>query len=496
MFPDFSLRPMNLNFLHLTTALFLSIFIAACSPEQKFYISPDGSDQNNGTKNHPFATLERAKEAIKNNQDRPVTIYLREGYYRLQQSFILEEENAPGDAPILISAYPGEDVHLIGGREINGFRALDVQSKAGKQIEPKYHNQILQIDLKALGIIEYGEMSARGFYRSIQPSGLELYFNERPMTLARWPNNEWATIEDVPETLDGKGFSYKGMRPANWLEAQDVWLHGYWKYDWADTYVKVADIDTIEKVIISEAPYSGYPYTKGKRFYALNVLEELDVPGEWYLDRETGILYFWPPSDTKDARIFISLLQDPLIQLKNTSHVTIKNLTLEYACGAGVEIIGGSNNVIEDCTLRNLGTVAVSIGKLEGNLSPLIYDNTLYNGNAGTGNGISGCVIHTTGEGGVILGGGDRKTLTPGNNFVKNCDIYDCSRWVRTYRAGIFMYGTGNIVTHNNIHDLPHTAVFFWGNDHLMEYNEIHHVCMETGDAGAFYNGRDWTQRG
>ncbi len=58
------------------------------------------------------------------------------------------------------------------------------------------------------------------------------------------------------------------------------------------------------------------------------------------------------------------------------------------------------------------------------------------------------------------------------------------------------MQGVGNIVKNNLIHDLPHTAVFFWGNDHILEYNEIHHVCMETGDAGAFYIGRDWTQRG
>jgi len=119
-----------------------------------------------------------------------------------------------------------------------------------------------------------------------------------------------------------------------------------------------------------------------------------------------------------------------------------------------------------------------------------------YNGNAGHYNGVLNCKIYSAGEGGIIIGGGDRITLTPGNNFAINNNIYDCSRWVRTYRAGIFMYGVGNIVKNNLIHDLPHTAVFFWGNDHLIEFNEIHHVCMETGDAGAFYVGRDWTQRG
>ncbi len=486
---------MNIGMNLLLMVIFHFSVIFTSIPEQHYYISPAGNDQNDGSIENPFATLERAKTAFKEHSNMAITVHLREGYYNHQQSFSLNEYDLSDNSPITISAYQEEDVHLIGGMEIKGFEPLDLKSIAANKIRSQYHHQVLQVDLKALGIHEYGEMTARGFGKSIQPSGLELYFDERPMTLARWPNDQWTTISDVPKHLDEKGFSYSGNRPADWLQAPDVWLHGYWKYDWADTYVKVSEIDTVNKLIVSTTP-SGYPYTEGKRFYALNILEELDSPGEWYLNRKTGILYFWPPSDPQKARIFVTILRQPIIKLKNTQNVTIENLTLEYSRGAGVEIVGGSNNVIKNCILRNLGTVAVSIGKMEGNISGLIYNNTLYNGDPGTENGVSGCVIYSTGEGGVMLGGGDRKTLTPGKNFVENCDIYDCSRLVRTYRAGIFMYGVGNIVSHNTIHDLPHTAVFFWGNDHLMEYNEIYKVCMETGDAGAFYNGRDWTQRG
>jgi len=461
-----------------------------------FYISTDGNDENAGTKMNPFATLERAKLAIKNNKDTPITVYLREGYYSLTKSFVLEKEDVIEDFPILISSFPGEKAHIIGGKKIRGFLALDPQSRGYKKIDPEFRENILMIDLKGQGITEFGNLSARGFGRTIQPSGLELYFNEKPMTLARWPNENWTTIKDVPESLHGKGFTYDGNRPIRWLNAPDLWLHGYWKYDWADTYVKVAEIDTATQTIVTEAPYSNYPFSKGKRFYALNLLQELDAPGEWYLNRDTGILYFWPPSDLQEAEAIVSLLQQPLIQTKNLNNITLKDLIFEYTCGAGIEIIGGSFNTIEGCLLRNIGTVAVSIGKLAPNIGGLIYQNTLYNGNAGHDNAVLNCEIHASGEGGIILGGGDRTTLTAGNNSAVNNNIYDCSRWVRTYRAGIFMYGVGNIVKNNYIHDLPHTAVFFWGNEHLLEYNEIHHVCMETGDAGAFYNGRDWTQRG
>jgi len=466
------------------------------STENVFYISPNGDDEYAGTKDHPFATLERAKLAIKDNMGKSITLYLREGYYPLEKSFVLSNDDLTENTPIFISSFPGEKAHIIGGKEIHGFTVLDPQSGIYKKIEPKFRDSIFIVNLIEKGITNFGELSARGFGRAIQPAGLELYFNEKPMALARWPNDDWTTIKDVPESLEDKGFTYDGKRPEKWLNAPDLWLHGYWKYDWADTYVKVASIDTTSKTIMSEEPYSGYPFAKGKRFYALNLLEELDAPGEWYLDREKGTLYFWPPSNLQDTKVFVSLLQEPIIRTKNLSNVTIKDLVFEYTCGAGIEIIGGSNNKIDACVLRNIGTVAVSIGRLIPNPGGKIYKNTLYNGDAGNNNGVSNCEIYAAGEGGIILGGGDRTTLTPGGNFAVNNNIYDCSRWVRTYRAGIFMYGVGNIVKNNLIHDLPHTAVFFWGNDHLIEFNEIHHVCMETGDAGAFYVGRDWTQRG
>ncbi len=462
--------------------------------EKIFYVSPEGNDNNKGTIEQPFKTLERAKLAITDNAN--YTIYLRNGYYSLEKTFELDKSNIAKNTKVIIASYPGERAHITGGKKISGFKKLDESRIDYQRINSKFRKNILMINLKEQGITKYGSLSARGFGREIQASGLELFFNNEQMTLARWPNKDWTTIKDIPKSLGEKGFKYHGDRPEKWINATDIWLHGYWKYDWSDTYVKIDKIDIRKKTITTEAPYSNYPFTKGKRFYALNLLEELDAPGEWYLNRESGILYFWPPTDIRQAEVFVSLLQDPLVRLDHVKNITFKDLIFEYTSGAGIEITGGDSNMIDACVLRNIGTVAVSIGKLAPDLGSLIYKNTLYNGDAGHNNGIVNCEINATGEGGIILGGGDRVTLKPGNNYAISNNIYDCSRWVRTYRAGIFMYGVGNIVKHNLIHDLPHTALFFWGNEHLMEYNEIYRVCMETGDAGAFYNGRDWTQRG
>ncbi len=65
-----------------------------------------------------------------------------------------------------------------------------------------------------------------------------------------------------------------------------------------------------------------------------------------------------------------------------------------------------------------------------------------------------------------------------------------------TYAAGIHLSGVGNRVANNLIHDAPHSAVLYGGNEHVLELNEIHHVAQEPSDVGAFYTGRDWTTQG
>jgi len=138
---------------------------------------------------------------------------------------------------------------------------------------------------------------------------------------------------------------------------------------------------------------------------------------------------------------------------KTSSNITIEGINIKYSRGLGIEIINGNNNLIKNCTIANLGIVAVSVGRFTPNLGSEIYDNTLYNPDAGNNNGVTGCTIYNTGEGGVILGGGDRKTLTRGNNFVENCLIHNTMRISRTYRAGVYMYGVGNKVLNNEIYE-------------------------------------------
>jgi len=88
--------------------------------------------------------------------------------------------------------------------------------------------------------------------------------------------------------------------------------------------------------------------------------------------------------------------------------------------------------------------------------------------------GVVGCDIYHTGQGGIRLEGGDRKTLTPAGHYADNNHIHHTSRWDPVYQQAIALRGVGNRATHNLIDNVPHIAIGFADNDMTIEYNEIH----------------------
>ncbi len=484
-------------------ALFLSlaIFVSALEARIDFYVSPLGNDSWSGTLpapgaqgggNGPFKTLEKARDAIRRLKEAGelpeggVTVHIRSGVYPLTRSFELTaRDSGAKSAPVVYRAYKDEEVRLVGGKQINGFTPISNPAILNRIVQ-KYRDKILQTDLKAQGITDFGKVSPRAFGGPAHTTGLELFFQDEPMTLARWPNEGFVKIVGLlePDTVNVRGtkgsktgkFMYGGDRPKRWVEENDVWVHGYWFWDWSDERQKVESIDTVKRIISVTPPYHNYGYRIGQWFYGLNILAELDRPGEWYLDRETGILYFWPPAPIEKGRAVVSIL-DTLVNLTGVSNVVIEGMIFEAARGTAIVMKDCKRSKIVGCVLRNLGGTAVQI---EG----------------GNNNGVASCDIYATGSGGVSMQGGERKSLTPAGHFAENNHIHQYGRWQRMYTPAITLHGVGNRAAHNLIHNAPHIAIMFGGNDHVIEFNEIHNVCLESNDAGAIYAGRDWTMRG
>jgi len=442
------------------------------------HVSPTGSDDGDGSARAPFATLVRARDALR--AQRPASgaaIEIAGGIYEMAAPLQLSaDDSGTPDGPIVYAAADGEEVRLVGGRVVTGFAPV-ADPPILARLAPEARDSVVCVDLRALGVTDYG--SAGG-------NGLGVFFNGRPLTLARWPNEGFTKIVGLVggDPVDVRGtkgdkigkFMYEGDRPNRWKDENDLWVHGYWFWDWSDERHRVESVDTERRIISVVPPYHGYGYRVGQWFYAFNALAELDQPGEWYLDRRTGILYLWPPSPIDEATVVVSTTPQ-LVTMRDAAYVTMRGLTLEVTRDTAVSVEGGQGCRIEDCTLRDLGGHGVVVS-------------------GGSGHIVVGCDIYDVDRGGVMLSGGDRRTLTPGNHVADNNHIHSYGRWWRMYQSAIQLDGVGLRASHNLIHDAPHMAIGFGGNDHVIEFNEIHHVCLESNDAGAMYAGRDWTMRG
>ena len=456
-----------------------------------FFVAREGNDAWSGriaapnadATDGPFATLERARDEIrkvKRTEGMPqggVTVELGAGVYPREGAFELTSEDSGGeDTPVVYRAPRGEEVRLVGGKAVSGFEPV-TDPAVLERLAPEARDHVLQADLGALGISDFGE---------VKGGGLEFFFEDRPMMLARWPNKGFVRIVDLVggDPVDVRGtkgdkigkFMYEGDRPKRWSGENDAWVHGYWFWDWSDQRHEVESIDTERRIISVVPPYHGYGYRVGQWFYGLNILAELDQPGEWYLDRETGILYFWPPGPIEEGNPTVSAVET-MVKMDQVDCVTFQGITFEAARGTAITITGGTHSRVLGCTLRNLGGWAVSIS-------------------GGAHNGVVGCDVYETGNGGISLSGGNREALEPADHYAENNHIHHYGRWNRMYQPALSLNGVGNRAAHNLIHNAPHIGIFFGGNDHLIEFNEIHSVCYESNDAGAMYSGRDWTMRG
>ena len=516
----------------LTLVLVFSVLCCGELLGKDFYVDANGDDTNDGSKDAPFATIDRARQAVREHKKQKgfpaggFNVWLREGVFELEESLVFDfHDSGTADWPIVYSAYPGEHVSIRGGVDIDPKHFTPIKDDAVREriVEQDIVDHIVQLDLKALGITNLGEMSARGFRRPYVNPGLEIFVNHEAMRISQWPNDDVITLGEVldrgsvPRQGDfenrGGKFKFDFDRASYWTQADDFYIGGRIGKPWADDTIKVDDLD-VEAKTIRLAYAHMYGVDRGW-YYVTNLLEEINRPGEYFIDRNTGILYLYPPEDLDDAQISVSLMDEPLIVLEDASHIHFENLTIELTRGIGVYIEGGEGNLVAGCTLRNIGQVAVVMGKgikpdtknrhdftgepmsrQLGSWHTHFYQNTTFYRNAGRNHGVLSCDIYNIGAGAISMSGGNRLTMQPGGNFVENCQIYRFNRLDRSYKAAVNIDGVGNRIAHNHIFDAPDIAIYLHGNDHLIEYNHIHDVMLENGDGGWFYMGRDISELG
>ena len=380
-----------------------------------------------------------------------------------------------------------DGARFIGGKPISGASAVCEDIK--ERFFPEVREKILCIDLKKNGVDNAGEFISRGFGRTVTPSHSEIFADGTSMNLSHYPKgNNYLNItgyggEEINEWSQkvGKlenGFLYECERPKKWADSDDILVHGYWSWDWANTYEKIAEINKESGKITTKEPYGQYAFKIGQRFNFHNILEEVTEYGDYYIDRKNMILYFIPWDNTSlPEEILISMLKVPLWTIKDCENLCFEGFSIEASCGDGISVFNSKNIKISDCVIKNIGNYPITIEKSR--------DVTVMN-----------CDIHDCGDGGIRVRCGNRVTLEPGNIKIDNNHIYKIAKWTRTYQTAINATGVGIEITNNLIHDCPHTGILYTGNEIHIRNNEIYSALFETGDAGAIYTGRDYTYRG
>lgn len=460
----------------------------------KIYVAPNGNDNNPGTFTRPFKTPERAIDHSRNNnnKNKAVSVELRRGVYYLDKTIVI---NAAGFSPasLQIKAYANETVTISAGKR------LSLQWKPYKN----------------------------GIYVATVPPGVafeRLYINQKLQPLARYPNYDSAVRifhGTAPDAIAPE-------RVKRWKNPEGGYVHALHAYEWGGFHYRITGVDAGGNVQLEGGWQNNRPNEMHKAYrFVENIFEELDAPGEWWLDKAKHLLYYYPSKgvNLNNALIEVSQLKNS-IELSGSMSNPLRNvqlLNLNFAHnertfmdtkepllrsdwtiyrGGAVLLDGTENCKIADCVFEGVGGNAV------------MFSN--YNKK----DTVTGCHIYNTGANAVCFIGDTKAVRSPSfryenfipydqldkmpgpltRNFPQECIVTDNLLHdlgdIEKQATGVQIEVAASItVSYNSIYHTSRAGInigdgCFGG--HILEFNDVFNTVRETGDHGSFNSwGRD-----
>ena len=455
-------------------------------PEATFFVATNGNNSwsgklqepNTQKTDGPFSTIEGARDVIRqlkaqHSLTKPVTVMIRSGTYFLDKPLVFTlQDSGTKNCPITYTAYPGEKPILSGGRKIT-------------ESWKTYKDKILVCTVKNV-------KDDKWIFR-------QLFVDGKRQRRSRIPNNGFYKME---KPMDRITFRYKEGNFKKWQNLNDV--EAIMCHSWNESRLLVAEINEQERIVKFVDAKARHPINWSgatlNQYYIENVLEGLDEPREWYLDKHTGKLYYWPTQKMEDSEIIVPVLNQLMRFQGNTEknehvqYLTVSGLTFSDAdwilpekgypdCGDVGDIVEPSAITLDGvryCTLKdnlikNVGTYAIEVN--------------------GYGNKITGNKIFDVGSGGIITRSFSKEQNIISYNHIHHCGI------VYHSAVGINIDDGGGIISHNLIHDMPHSGIYtrHWSTRNqplgrrnqqqglIIEYNEIYNCSLILDDSGGIF---------
>lgn len=434
--------------------LLTAALLPLTSSAQKFNVTP--SDDLS-------STVEQVVSYSRSHPGTQVTVLLADGAYTLSSPIHLEGLGGPFRLAAASHAHP----LIQGDVDISGWTLSDLRPGVVEAPLPE------GIDLG----VPVGDTNRIDFYAD----GVR-------QILARWPNDQsfihagqcihpesGETLTESPQGI----LQYTDAELTRWADESEPCVHGYWRFDWYESSKAVTAIDTLLHTFTVSPIGDAYGYRAGCRFYGFNLLSELDVPGEYYIDRQARKIYWMAPEGflAHPVTTRISVYDGAvMISAEGCDDVTIQGLELRGGRGTAITINNSSRCSIKDCHIHCFADNALNI-------------------TGGHDNKVKGCTIGQLGRSGMQLKGGDRPTLTSARLEISHCRIHDFALYKHTYCPAVFFYGVGAHIHHCEMYNAGSSAMRVEGNDILIERNYFHDLVRESDDQGGVESFGDQSYR-
>lgn len=471
-----------------------------------FYVAPDGDDAAPGSLEEPFATIQRAQQAVrellKTNPGRDILVVLRDGTYVLPETLVFEPGDASPAHGVVYAAHPGEHPVISGGRAITGW----TQGEGNR-------------------------------WTARVPEGLasfrDLYVNDARLTRARFPNDT-GTVRVASVSEDVTEIVLDTPLPADNLAGAGAELVVI--QNWSITRVPVSRSDGARLVTPVPAGWIGHgdftTTSANKPAFLEHALAFLDEPGEWYLDVAAGVVHYQAaPGEDPNARRFVAAALDRLVEVRGTPDAPVRGLRFEgiafyhaswrlpefgyigiqaghygtrtdaptYVLPAAIELRYAEQCRFDRCRIAHTGASGIAFGAG-------CRDNT-----------VTHCALTDIGGNGVMVGMRDGHVKSdeemaednylaadwpdperqrPVTNEIAYNEIARAAA-VQFGAVGIFdAFSDGTHIHHNHVTELPYTGIsvgFRWNTSPTsqrnarVEFNHIHDVMRVLADGGGIY---------
>lgn len=487
----------------------LSFWFSSCessiSSDIQFFVAPTGNDANPGTMEMPFASIDRARIAVResNNSEKDIVVYIREGRYYLDQPIVFDEFDSAKDGfKITYCAYPDEKPVVVGGKRLSNW----------EKVSDGVYKTLVDID---------------------DENFFHIYENGKRAFEARHPNKGYLHGTEMEVENTALDFSVKTEDiDSNFTFTNRSRIYLWPGNDWFSAFVPIASVDRNNGIIrLSDTLHvTDINKRSPRRYYLTGIKEAFDCPGEFYFDQETKELFYRPFSDDINNSEIVLPLVSSVIRLKD-ENAPVKNIVFK-----GIEFTisrfgpffcetkkgtHGTNGWNEPANKEGLVYFENATNCC---LENCIVDNAGYNGVSmvwqATDNVIKNCEVRNCGFHAVLLSGyraefGSEADYNKRNTITNN-HLHDCGELVG-HGAGVFIWASGhNKITNNKIHDMPRYGIcvkgqrwggkfgdesphkiktgelvtaenkwdFIHSRDNFIAYNDIYKVSKDSEDNG------------